>query len=199
MRGTLLFVSLFFYFFSGAQRIVNFELFQVNTTVSTKFTLRAGGTCYGYQILHSLDSVNFSVAVDYPTICGASGSDEYFSNVHESPVMNQFNFYKVQLSTFESSEVKKIFVSTNPGSVMFVYPNPAFAYSDVVRVKILNTSNLKLEGFIYDQLGVMKKEVSVETQGEIGVLDTSTLYNGIHIVWLTDGRQVFSAKFIISR
>src|SRR6188768_2748435 len=110
MRFTWLLFFLNLFFLLPAQRVVSFELFQVNTTVSTKFTLRAGGTCYGYKILHSLDSINFSEVVDYPGICGSSGSDEYFSDVHQTPAMNQFNFYKVQLSTFETSEIKKIFV-----------------------------------------------------------------------------------------
>ncbi len=126
------------------QRITNFELFLAGTTkVNAKFTLRAGTTCFGYKILHSIDSVNYTEVIDYPTICGASGSDEYFSNTHDTPVPNVTNYYKVQLSTFETSEVRRIFVGVNSSPRMLVFPNPIYSDNDIATVKLLGTNNTK--------------------------------------------------------
>jgi len=196
----------FFYFFSllligkiSAQRIVNFKLLQVENSVNTRFTLAAGVTCYGYKIYHSLDSINFVEIYDYPAICGESGSDEYFSDVHATPTINKLNYYKIQLSTFESSPVEKIFVASGTPGKIVVFPNPTKVNAQEVYLRIYGKSNLKVDGVISDLQGKQIKHIEVLMNGDLALLNIHGLNDGLYFLRLHDGQQIYKGKFLIEQ
>ena len=186
---------------ANAQRIQNFGVFVAGSAVGVKFTISTGPQCSGYKIYHSLDS-NFvnTVIYDYSGVCGASANPETVSYTHVNPTINQVNFYKVELIPFETSPIKRVFVPIDNTKIkLFVYPNPIVQTYDVLNLKIANSATKRLVGFIYNQFGKPLRELDVTTQFDLAALNVYDLTNGLYVLWLTDGTQAYSSKFIINR
>ena len=198
-------LSLFLVLFIGltnytvAQRIQNLNVFVAGTNVVVKFSIGTGTQCSGYKILHSLDSTYFNVVFDYPGICGTSATPEEISYTHTGPSLNQTNFYKVELVPIETSLTKRVFVPEQKISQLLVYPNPVTQLTDLLNLKIANAGKTRLIGFVYNQAGKPIKQLDVTTINDATNINIFDLNNGLYVVWLTDGFQVFSKKFIINR
>jgi hypothetical protein len=182
-----------------SQRFINFTLLQVDKTVNTRFTLAPGQISYGYKVLHSTDSVNYLEVITSTLVCGNSGANESFSDIHNTPAIGQLNYYKVQLSNSETSEVRRIFVGNGGKLPVLIIPNPVYNFSAEVRFRIFNIFNTRVQGFIYDQNGISKDFIDLTTTGDTGSLNVSALSDGMYVLWLTDGTQLFTGKFIINR
>lgn len=182
-----------------SQRIQDFNLSLITTSVNIRFSISAGSQCGGYSILYSTDSVFYSTLYSYPGICGDLNNKQDYSYVHVSPAYNQYNYYKVELLALETSPAKKIFVSEQSRSNMMLYPNPIHFQYDILSLKIFNSNNLRVAGFLYNQFGKPIRSVDLTTIGDTGTLNISDITNGLYILWLTDGTVAYSSKFIINR
>lgn len=185
--------------FAQSSRIRNFSLSQSGNQVAYHFIFTAGNSCNGYQLMHSSDSITYMGVFDYAGICGASGADEPFSGLHTTPVMNAWNFYKIQLATFETSEVERIYVSNTGAQKVIVYPNPSYLSADVVKYRISGVNNIHLQGFIYDQKGITRKFIDEFTIGDSSTLNLLEFENGLYFLWLTDGSKLYKGKFLLIR
>lgn len=186
----------------NAQRIQNFNLYTVGSSVNVKFTISGGAQCSGYKIWHSLDSTyfGFNPIYDYPGVCGGSGSPEDISYIHANPSINQVNYYKVELVPVETSPVKRVYVPVDQTKVkLFLYPNPIGSFSDILNLKIPNIGSVKLFGFLYNQFGHKLRELDVTMQFDLASVNVYDLNDGFYEVWLTDGKQSYSSKFIVKR
>lgn len=185
-----------------AQRIQNFNVYVAGTSVSVRFTIGIGVQCSGYKIWHSLDSTNFGFTpiYDFPGICGGSGSPEEVSYNHNSPEIDRVNFYKVELVPVETSPIRRIYVPISTTNVrLFLFPNPIVQISDILNLKIVNIGTTRLVGFLYTQFGKKLKELDLTTQQDLASVNVYDLSDGMYVVWLTDGNQAYSSKFIIIR
>jgi hypothetical protein len=184
----------------SAQRISNLRLFAVSDkSITIKFTITPGPTCYGYNIYHSTDSINFFEIYNYPQQCGGSGAPEDQSFTHANPVPNAANFYKVQLNPYETSPVVRIFLGSNTLSGMIPFPNPVYSYDQKLNLRLFNTNGVKLQGFLLDQFGNEKQYLDLVSESDMVSIGVSGLRNGFYVVWLTDGYNLFRAKFIVNR
>ncbi|MDI1354792.1 MAG: hypothetical protein PSX36_07735 [bacterium] len=199
VRFLLLVFILFSSYFGEAQRIKNLKLYLANSTVSIKFTLSAGTSCNGFKVLRSLDSLFYNEIYDYSGICGASGLDEEKSAIDASPAMNQVNYYKIQLSTFETSDAKGIYVSSTSKANMIVFPNPVSNDYDPVQLKLIGADNSSVSGYLYDEFGKVNATLNLYTTASVTSINAGALRNGIYLIWLTDGLERYSAKMIILR
>ncbi|MCE3227581.1 MAG: hypothetical protein K0S32_2132 [Bacteroidetes bacterium] len=181
------------------QRIQNFNVFSAGQSVGIRFTVTKGPQCNGYTIYHSLDSVNFNQIYNYPGICGDMNSNQDYTYTHTTPALNQPNFYKIDLFPIEVSEIKRIHVGENQLPSILVYPNPVVGVYDILNLKVFNVNNANLVGAIYNQFGKPVKYIDVFTQGDLATSYISEFGNGLYTVWLSDGNNVFAAKFIINR
>jgi hypothetical protein len=182
-----------------AQRIQNFNVFAVNGSVGIKFTVSKGTQCNGYTIWHSLDSINFNVIYSYPGICGNTSADQDFSYTHTSPGVNVVNYYKIELPGVETSPVQRVYLTTTPQASLLMYPNPIVNEYDVLYLKIFNANNLRVVGFLYNQFGKPMRTLDITTKVDLANLYINDLENGLYVIWLTDGTQLFRGKFIINR
>jgi hypothetical protein len=195
----------FFLFLTGsltilkAQRIGNFSVSQTGTSVAYHFVFRAGSTCNGYQLLRSSDSLTYLSAVDYLGICGSSGADEPFDGVDNAPKMNAWNYYKIQLPNFETSNVQRIYVSNTGAQKAIVFPNPSRSENELLQFRIQGANNIKVQGFVYDQRGVNRGFIDLRTNLDAAPLDVGGLENGLYILWLTDGSKLYKGKFALLR
>ena len=186
-------------FIGFAQRITGIKTYLIGTGVDVKFTVTKGTSCNGYNILHSLDSINFTEVYHYPGVCGNSSTDENVSFLHTSASINVFNYYKVELVPIETSLVQKIFVPEIPNANAMVYPNPLITKTDQLSFRVFNSNNIHLTGFIYNEKGVALKALDLKTIIDIATIGVADLSNGVYLLNLSDGEKNYSYKFIINR
>ncbi|MBA3680301.1 MAG: T9SS type A sorting domain-containing protein [Bacteroidetes bacterium] len=196
----IIFLMLFIFSLSGfAQRISNYKVFLAGKGVAVKFTITKGTSCSGYIIKHSKDSVNFTDVFNYPGICGDTARDESISYFHNDPLFNTDNYYKIELVPVENSVIKKIFVPEILNTSISVYPSPVQTVSDYLTVRIYNTNNTKLSGFIYDQHGKPLKILDLTTTFDLTTITVADLNNGMYFLRLNDGQTSYVSKFFILR
>ena len=182
-----------------AQRILNFKIFQVNQAVFLNFILSKGSSCNGFNVLHSTDSVNFKVIHEDPTICGTSNADEAKNWTHANPIINQLNYYKIQLNPGEMSPVNRIFVNQTNKPNIVLFPNPISTDIDLLTIKILGTESLEFDGFIYNQFGNYVLKIENQSTISNSTIKIHELSNGLYLIKLTDGYNLYSTKFIIQK
>ena len=182
-----------------AQRILNFRIFQVNQAVFLNFILSKGSSCNGFNVLHSTDSVNFKVIHEDPTICGTSNADEAKNWTHANPIINQLNYYKIQLNPGEMSPVNRIFVNQTNKPNIVLFPNPISTDHDLLTIKILGTESLEFDGFIYNQFGNYVLKIENQSTISNSTIKINELSNGLYLIKLTDGYNLYSTKFIIQK
>lgn len=182
-----------------AQRILNFKIFQVNQAVFLNFILSKGSSCNGFNVLHSTDSVNFKIIHEDPTICGTSNADEAKNWTHANPTINQLNYYKIQLNPGEMSPVNRIFVNQTNKPNIVLFPNPISTDIDLLTIKILGTESLAFDGFIYNQFGNYVLKIEKQSTISNSTIKINELSNGLYLIKLTDGYNLYSTKFIIQR
>jgi len=182
-----------------AQRILNFKIFQVNQAVFLNFILSKGSSCNGFNVLHSSDSVNFKVIHEDPTICGTSNADEAKNWTHANPITNQLNYYKIQLNPGEMSPVNRIFVNQTNKPNIVLFPNPISTDIDLLTIKILGTESLAFDGFIYNQFGNYVLKIENQSTISNSTIKINELSNGLYLIKLTDGYNLYSTKFIIQK
>ena len=186
----------------NAQRIQNFNVFVAGTSVGVRFTIGTGAQCGGYKIWHSLDSTyfGFNPIYNYPSVCGGSGSPEDVSFTHVNPTIDRVNYYKVELVPVETSPIKRLFVPFSAiNTKLFLYPNPINLISDNLNLKIANIGTTRLVGFIYNQFGKTLRQLDLKTELDLATLNVYDLNDGLYEIWLTDGTQVYSSKFVVIR
>lgn len=93
--------------------------------VLLQWTIQQGQTCNGTIIERSSDTLHFEPIGDIPGICGSSGSPVPYRFTDESPLVNQVNYYRLELGGQGYSRILAIpyFEDGNSGSL--VMPNPA--------------------------------------------------------------------------
>ena len=182
-----------------AQRILNFRIFQVNQAVFLNFILSKGSSCNGFNVLHSSDSVNFKIIHEDPTICGTSNANEVKNWTHVNPIINQLNYYKIQLNPGEMSPVNRIFVNQTNKPNIILFPNPISTDHDFLTIKILGTESLEFDGFIYNQFGNYVLKIENQSTLSNSTIKIHELSNGLYLIKLTDGYNLYSTKFIIQK
>jgi len=199
MRKVLFFMFIVLSFCGYSQRIQNFHVFASGANVGVRFTITQGPQCSGYTIYHSTDSINFIQIYDFPGVCGDQNSNQEYSYTHTAPALNQVNYYKVTIFPTENSNIERIYVSNQPKASMLAYPNPVVLTYDVLNLRIFNLSNTRLAGFLYNQFGKPLRTLDLTTTADLASLPVYDLTNGLYVIWLTDGSQAFSSKFVINR
>ena len=149
--------------------------------------------------MHSTDSVNFKVIHEDPTICGTSNADEAKNWMHANPIINQLNYYKIQLNPGEMSPVNRIFVNQTNKPNIVLFPNPISTDHDFLTIKILGTESLEFDGFIYNQFGNYVLKIENQSTISNSTIKINELSNGLYLIKLTDGYNLYSTKFIIQK
>jgi hypothetical protein len=140
MIGRFLFLVIAFLPFSGHAQDENpaidaLSLLGNDNQVFLNWTMRAGNTCNGIRIFHSIDSLNFQNIGQINGICGSADESISYSFTDESPQLNQENFYFIEMGSLGNSKIAKITVydflnrnviiqSGNEGNIQFVFDNP---------------------------------------------------------------------------
>ena len=199
MRYLLTTVLLFFTLLCLSQRILSFNVYQSKGIVTGRFSISPGPPCLGYSVLHSIDSLTYTQIYEDPTQCGEFHTSVEKSFTHSTPAQNQLNFYKVQLSPYEMSEVRRIYVSATGQSGLLSFPNPVYQNIETLSLKFLSPPSGRVIGYLYNQAGKPLREYDMFVKEEQSSIPVGNLANGMYVLWFTDGTQAFSCKIIVYR
>jgi len=181
----------------SAQRIASFNAYPSDNTVLIRFVILSGPPCMGYTIYHSTDSINYQPIEFFDQQCG-DGSDYNATYTHKTPSLTGINYYKVTLSTYENSPVVRVSMDGNRYNKLILFPNPLENYNSL-GIRVQNKSNVRMVGDIYDQKGHSKRFLDFHLVNDRYDVPVSDLQNGMYMIWLTDGYQIYSSKLIIRR
>ncbi|MCX6274191.1 MAG: T9SS type A sorting domain-containing protein [Bacteroidetes bacterium] len=191
---TLFFTVTFHCFAQNENILIQFSAVQVENRVQLIFTIKAGNTCNGIQIYHSVDSVNFSEIGDIQGVCGSSDRNETYSFTDNSPAKNKINFYRLQLGTLGYTYITKLFFIQPDGNTALLFPNPVTSETIIT---FLNTAHdeLRLTVFSYD--GKMVYESS-PSQGNSFRLVKENYSPGLYFYKIYhEGSHKYSGNFTI--
>lgn len=191
---------------SYANRIINFNLYNVNGSVDVRFTISKGTPCNGYRIWHSVDSLNFFQVFEDPGICGSLTEEVNKSFLHGGISSGITHYYKVELIGTETSPIKRIYVDLPNQLQLRVYPNPLTDLINPITIQIISSSGTpgnsplsKLIGFIYTSNGAPVQSLELILSNGTSNLLLNNLNDGLYIIWLTDNDRVYRTKFIVQR
>lgn len=88
------------------------------------WTMIAGNTCNGIQIYRSQDSTSFARIGLIPGICGSEQQDETFLFTDSFPILNQRNFYYLELGAYGISQIVSVFTPDFSNDDYVIIPHP---------------------------------------------------------------------------
>ena len=125
----VLMLFLFTPLLSRSQVVDGFYALQSGNRVVLHFTMKQGNTCNGIDILHSTDSLNYSIVGSIEGVCGSASFDIPYSYIDESPRINAINYYRLDLKQLGYSDIVSLHVYDHSKRLQ-LFPNPA---TEVVR------------------------------------------------------------------
>jgi hypothetical protein len=201
MRFYLVLVFAAIYSAVFGQRIQDFTAFDGgNGSVGIRFVISPGPVCSGFEVMHSTDSLVYKSVYPYDQECGSVFEPVPITWTHTTPAMDQTNYYKIQLmSPYETSDVRRVYVSEPGRSRLIAYPNPVFQNTDFLNLKAVGAGNVQLTGYICNRVGVKLRTLEMVSYGDLAGMNVADLSDGLYVIWLTDGSQVYSCKIIVKR
>jgi len=189
-----------------ANRIINFNLYNVNGSVDVRFSISKGVPCNGYRIWHSVDSLNFFQVFEDPGICGSANEDVNRSFLHGGITAGITHYYKVELIGTETSPIKRIYLELPNQLQLRVYPNPLVDLINPLTIQIINSSGTigssplsKIIGFVYNSNGAPVQSLELILSNGIATVLLNDLKDGMYIIWLTDNERIYRNKFFVQR
>lgn len=172
----------------------DFDIDQSNGKVLLAWTIKSGSVCNGMQIFRSKDSVNFVLIEDIQGVCGDLSSSVSYTYTDQTPILNNYNYYKINFGGLEDSNILGIEVINILSNSYLLKPNPVTGASDLY-FENDNQSEVVLK--VFDDFGdVIYIE---ETQANKFTLDSTSFSSGIYYFSLENKttRNVINGKAVI--
>ena len=163
---------------------------QYKKSIFLNFIITSGSTCSGYQIQHSLDSINFELLFDYYGICGEQTKSQSFSFIDENPVKNAKNYYRVFIPPNDYSKINAITYFDLSDNGYLLFNNPV---NDNLTIMSSNTNSLLK---IFNQTGSLVKAIYPNENGLYNE-DVSSLESGLYLFFIesNQGKNI-TGKFL---
>ena len=172
----------------------DFDIDQSNGKVLLAWTIKSGSVCNGMQIFRSKDSVNFVLIEDIQGVCGDLSSSVSYTYTDQTPILNNYNYYKINFGGLEDSNILGIEVINILSNSYLLKPNPVTGASDLY-FENDNQSEVVLK--VFDDFGdVIYIE---ETQANKFTLDSTSFSSGMYYFSLENKttRNVINGKAVI--
>ena len=172
----------------------DFDIDQSNGKVLLAWTIKSGSVCNGMQIFRSKDSVNFVLIEDIQGVCGDLSSSVSYTYTDQTPILNNYNYYKINFGGLEDSNILGIEVINILSNSYLLKPNPVTGASDLY-FENDNQSEVVLK--VFDDFGdVIYLE---ETQANKFTLDSTSFSSGMYYFSLENKttRNVINGKAVI--
>ena len=172
----------------------DFDIDQSNGKVLLAWTIKSGSVCNGMQIFRSKDSVDFVLIEDIQGVCGDLSSSVSYTYTDQTPILNNYNYYKINFGGLEDSNILGIEVINILSNSYLLKPNPVTGASDLY-FENDNQSEVVLK--VFDDFGdVIYLE---ETQANKFTLDSTSFSSGMYYFSLENKttRNVINGKAVI--
>ena len=172
----------------------DFDIDQSNGKVLLAWTIKSGSICNGMQIFRSKDSVDFVLIEDIQGVCGDLSSSVSYTYTDQTPILNNYNYYKINFGGIEDSNILGIEVINILSNSYLLKPNPVTGASDLY-FENDNQSEVVLK--VFDDFGdvIYLKE----TQANKFTLDSTSFSSGMYYFSLENKttRNVINGKAVI--
>jgi len=172
----------------------DFDIDQSNGKVLLAWTIKSGSICNGMQIFRSKDSVDFVLIEDIQGVCGDLSSSVSYTYTDQTPILNNYNYYKINFGGLEDSNILGIEVINILSNSYLLKPNPVTGASDLY-FENDNQSEVVLK--VFDDFGdvIYLKE----TQANKFTLDSTSFSSGMYYFSLENKttRNVINGKAVI--
>ena len=172
----------------------DFDIDQSDGEVLLAWTIKSGSVCNGMQIFRSKDSVDFVLIEDIQGVCGDLSSSVSYTYTDQTPILNNYNYYKINFGGLEDSNILGIEVINILSNSYLLKPNPVTGASDLY-FENDNQSEVVLK--VFDDFGdVIYLE---ETQANKFTLDSTSFSSGMYYFSLENKttRNVINGKAVI--
>ena len=109
----------------------DFDIDQSDGKVLLAWTIKSGSVCNGMQIFRSKDSVDFVLIEDIQGVCGDLSSSVSYTYTDQTPILNNYNYYKINFGGLEDSNILGIEVINILSNSYLLKPNPVTGASDL--------------------------------------------------------------------
>ena len=172
----------------------DFDIDQSDGKVLLAWTIKSGSVCNGMQIFRSKDSVDFVLIEDIQGVCGDLSSSVSYTYTDQTPILNNYNYYKINFGGLEDSNILGIEVINILSNSYLLKPNPVTGASDLY-FENDNQSEVVLK--VFDDFGdvIYLKE----TQANKFTLDSTSFSSGMYYFSLENKttRNVINGKAVI--
>jgi len=172
----------------------DFDIDQSDGKVLLAWTIKSGSVCNGMQIFRSKDSVDFVLIEDIQGVCGDLSSSVSYTYTDQTPILNNYNYYKINFGGLEDSNILGIEVINILSNSYLLKPNPVTGASDLY-FENDNQSEVVLK--VFDDFGDMI--YLKETQANKFTLDSTSFSSGMYYFSLENKttRNVINGKAVI--
>lgn len=194
LKSTLLFVLFVNYLNCsfGQSRITYFNTIAMTDSVRLNFTVSAGPSCGGWQVMKGSDSTNLYPIYVYGGLCGNTTAPENYSYTDISPNKVMPNFYRILIPPGDYSALKRVDLASSFTN-MLIYPQPT---ENVLYISISNVKNFYYEIRIYDRFG-RKTGDGRGNAAERIELNVSNFPLGIYTFYIVDiSGNAYRGKFL---
>ena len=178
----------------GQTILGDFDIDQSNGKVLLAWTIKSGSVCNGMQIFRSKDSIDFVLIEDIQGVCGSLSSPVSYTYTDQTPILNNYNYYKINFGGLEESGILGIEVINILSNSYLLKPNPITGASDLY-FENDNQNDVVLK--VFDDFGdVIYLE---ETQTNKFILDSTSFSSGMYYFSLENKitRNVINGKAVI--
>ena len=173
-----------------------FSATEVSGKVFLDWTMNLGQTCNGIDITRSTDNLNFSPVGNIQGICGSPFDTVSYSFIDESPILNQINYYRLQLGNLGPSKTVAIEIIDLEGTGFQVRPNPIV---DVGRIYFDNDQSEEYRLTLISVDGLALRQLI--TRNDFFDLNVSELSAGAYIFRIesNEGLVKVVSKLMVAR
>ncbi len=130
--------------------ISDLQLVTSGSSVVFSWTIEAGSTCNGVEILRADKSQVFNVIGEISGVCGNPEISTSYLFTDQNPLKNEINYYQIRAGSVQLSEIKQIdFVSVENNKYIIKYN----AELNTSRIYFVNKSNANTSIVYYNVLG----------------------------------------------
>jgi hypothetical protein len=177
----------------GDDFLERFSVLGNEGNVLLQWTTRSGNTCNGIEILRSTDSIHFDEVGRIAGVCGSPGEAQAFTFTDLAPVINQTNYYKLNLGSVGVSSVRAIEVVSLQAPFL-IKPHPVVAES---KLYFENSNHEACTLTLISPQG--QPAFTQDTRAEYFVIDASAHFPGIYFFKIQnpEGMRIATGKIML--
>lgn len=174
--------------------VKDFVTVQFEGKVQMSWVIQSGNTCDGIRVFRSLDGINYEQIGSIPGICGSPYASIAYDFTDTSPLLNQLNYYKLELGNLGFSRVVRMFVVDLTKKAYQIIPHPAV---ETTKIYIDNPLQKDYELVLRDAGG--KIVGTAATNSSFFELYVNGLPNGVYIFSISNAEEqkIINGKLVV--